>query len=357
MSNDNVQQNTSSPVALTIDEAADAILNNWRDADEPSQEGNLEATEESSETIEEAVNEDSEKQVTEDETTDLVEDESHEENEDDSETEVSEETEEESESEDQEEEELIEILPDDSIVEVTVDGKVEQVSVKSLKRLHGQEASLTKKSQQVASQRKEADEALKQADFVMQNMLKRAEERYKPYSEVDMLLASKTMEADDFALLRNEANQAESDLKYLKEESQQFYTEAQEKMVAQQQENAQKAIEVLQKDIPEWSTKLYDQIREFSISSGLPEQEVNQYTDPTVIKLLHKAMLYDNSKKVANVKKVKAKKTKVLRSKKAPPSPKQTKDVRKQAAYDKLRTQGGTDLDDISAAILAGWEA
>jgi hypothetical protein len=68
-------------------------------------------------------------------------------------------------------------------------------------------------------------------------------------------------------------------------------------------------------------------------------------------------MLYDKSKKTANVKKVKAKKTKVLRSKKAPPSPKQTKDVRKQAAYDKLRTQGGNDLDDISAAILAGWES
>jgi len=355
MSNDNVQQNPTSPVALTIDDAAEAILNNWRDADEPSQEGNLEATDDSGETTDEAVIEDTENEVAEDENEDPEQTSQEEiEDEDNSETEDQDENSEESEEESEEE---LEVLPDEAIVEVTVDGNVEQVSVKSLKRLHGQESSLTKKSQEVSNQRKEADEALKQADFVMQSMLTRAEERYKPYAEVDMLLASKTMEADDFALLRSEANQAQSDLKYLKEESQKFYTEAQEKMVAQQQENAKKAIEVLQKDIPEWSTKLYDQIREFSITSGLPEQEVNQYSDPTVIKLLHKAMLYDKSKKTANVKKVKAKKTKVLRSKKAPPSPKQTKDVRKQAAYDKLRTQGGSDLDDISAAILAGWES
>ncbi len=354
MSTDNVQQNTP-PVALSIDEAAEAILNNWRDADEPSPEGNLEATDDSGETTDEAVNEDTENEVAEDENED-PEQTPTEENEDESETEDQDENTDDSEEESPEEEE-IEVLSDDAIVEVSVDGNVEQVSVKSLKRLHGQESSLTKKSQEVSSQRKEADEALKQADFVMQTMLTRAEERYKPYSEVDMLLASKTMESDDFALLRSEANQAQSDLKFLKEESQKLYTEAQEKMSVFQRENAKKAIEVLQKDIPDWSTELYDDIRSFSISSGLPEQEVNQYSDPTVIKLLHKAMLYDKSKKTANVKKVKAKKTKVLRSKKAPPSPKQAKDVRKKAAYDKLTSQGGKDLDDISAAILAGWEA
>ena len=352
MSNDNVQQSPTSPVALSIDEAAEAILNNWRDADEPSQEGNLEATEDSSETNDDSVNEDTENDVSDDTNEDPEQQSQENELDNESETEDQDENSDESEEESEEEEE-IEILADDAIVEVTVDGNVEQVSVKSLKRLHGQESSLTKKSQEVSQSRKEADEAIKQADFVMQSMLTRAEERYKPYSE----LASKTMEADDFALLRNEANQAQSDLKYLQEESQKLYTEAQDKMVAQQRENATKAIEVLKQDIPEWSTQLYDQIREFSITSGLPEQEVNQYSDPTVIKLLHKAMLYDKSKKTANVKKVKAKKTKVLRSKKAPPSPKQTKDVRKQAAYDKLRTQGGKDLDDISAAILAGWES
>lgn len=356
MSNDNVQQNPTSPVALTIDDAAEAILNNWRDADEPSQEGNLEATDDSGETTDEAVIEDTENEVAEDENEDPEQTSQEEiENEDNSETEDQNENSEESEEES--EEELIEILPDDAIVEVSVDGNLEQVSVKSLKRLHGQESSLTKKSQEVSNQRKEAEEAINEANFVMQNMLKRAEERFKPYSEVDYLLASKTMEADDFALLRQEATQAESDLKFLRQEADTLYNKFKEKNVAQQRENAKNCIEVLERDIPDWSPDLYDQIRKFSIDSGLPEEQVNNYADPVVLKLLHQSMLYSKMKEKATVVKKKAVKSKVLRSKKAPPKPVSNNVARKKAAYQKLAKSGGSDLDDISAAILAGWES
>jgi hypothetical protein len=52
MSNDNVQDTSNSePVALTIDDAAEAILGNWEDADKEDQpsEDALEATEETTE--------------------------------------------------------------------------------------------------------------------------------------------------------------------------------------------------------------------------------------------------------------------------------------------------------------------
>ena len=112
---------------------------------------------------------------------------------------------------------------DDAMVEVTVDGKVVQQSVKELKRLAGQEASLTRKSQETASKRKEADEAINKNHAVFQTLLAKAEEKYKPYAEVDMLLASKTMEAEDFALLRKEAQDAGNDSKFLREEADKFY--------------------------------------------------------------------------------------------------------------------------------------
>ena len=54
-------------------------------------------------------------------------------------------------------------------------------------------------------------------------MLKKAEERYKPYSEVDMLVASKTMDDGDFAALRKEAQLAHDDVRFLKEEADNFY--------------------------------------------------------------------------------------------------------------------------------------
>ncbi len=353
MSNDNVQSNTpEEPVALDLDGAAEAILKNWEDAEKPS-EGNLEANDESVETTEESSNENTESEVEVEENDDLQEE--------DPETEESDESEVEDETSEEQEEEPVEeevaILEDDAVVQVTVDGKTEEVSVKSLKRLHGQESSLTKKSQEVSNQRKEAEEAINEANFVMQNMLKRAEERFKPYSEVDYLLASKTMEADDFALLRQEATQAESDLKFLRQEADTLYNKFKEKNVAQQRENAKNCIEVLERDIPDWSPDLYDQIRKFSIDSGLPEEQVNNYADPVVLKLLHQSMLYSKMKEKATVVKKKAVKSKVLRSKKAPPKPVSNNVARKKAAYQKLAKSGGSDLDDISAAILAGWES
>ena len=76
--------------------------------------------------------------------------------------------------------------------------------------------AFTRKSQAVAQQRKDAEAALQKSDAVLQAMLQKAEERYKPYSEVDMLVASKTMDDADFAALRKEAQQAHDDVRFLK---------------------------------------------------------------------------------------------------------------------------------------------
>ena len=84
-----------------------------------------------------------------------------------------------------------------------------------------------RKSQETASKRKEADEAINKNHAVFQTLLAKAEEKYKPYSEVDMLLASKTMEAEDFALLRKEAQDAGNELKFLREEADKFYSDVQ----------------------------------------------------------------------------------------------------------------------------------
>ena len=97
-----------------------------------------------------------------------------------------------------------------------VDGETQQVSLKSLKRLHGQEASLTRKSQEVAAKRKEAEEALGKADISYRKLLERAESRMKPYAEVDMLVASRQMSSEDFAAFRKEAKAAEDDPKVSK---------------------------------------------------------------------------------------------------------------------------------------------
>ena len=344
MSMDNVNESSNPVAAESIDDAAEAILGMWEDAEELSeedQEAEVEAADETE--VAEAEEDENEEDL-----------ESDEDDEDPEDEDTEEDDEEEASEEDEDDEEEVQVLDEESLVEIVVDGETKQASVKDLKRLYGQEASLTRKSQEMASQRKLADEQLQKADASLQAMLTRAQERYKPYSEVDMLVASKQMSADDFTALRAEARQAEEDLKFLSEEADQFYGYVKQQQSESLQQQAKECIKVLQQDVPDWSNDLYNDIRSYAISQGLPEDQVNQYADPNVIKLLNKARMFDQTKKVATVKKAKAAK-KVLRSKKAPPNSAELKKQNQQRKVDKLRANAN-DLDNIADVIMSNWQ-
>ena len=342
---DNVQENTSvaEPVALSLDEAADAILSRWEQKDAEQQPS------EDPETIETP-------DVTE-ETADIEEIDAEEtDNPEEEETEQDDEDAEETEDEDEADDKEAEGVSDDTEVEVTVNGKTQLHSVGSLKRLAGQEAAITQKSQQVATQRKVLDDAIGKNHLAFQKMLEKANERWKPYSEVDMLVAAKAMETEDFAALRKEAEEAYNDLRFLNEEADAFYKNVQEQQQSQLQEAAKECVKVLAEDIPDWDNKLYNDIRTYAVSQGLDETEVNNYVDPAVIKILNKARLYDAGKQVATVKKKAATTKKVLRNSKAPMGDKQRKSQKVADAKAKLR-ESGNDLDDIANALLSRWEA
>ena len=347
----NVQNATPSAAYEDIDDAADAILDRWSDGEDLSEDEELEATDEAPDETEEA-------------TDDIDEDD------DDQEDEGSDEDPDEDTVDDDEDEtteddgDLDEVeLSDDSLVEITVDGDTKQASLKDLKRLYGQEASLTRKSQEVASRRKEADDALARTDFSYRKLFERAEARNKPYQELDMLVASRSMSVEDFAALRREAKEAETDLKFLQEESNSFYQETQKQFQAQQQQAAQECIKTLQENVPGWDNEMYNNIREYAVSVGLPKEAVDQYVDPNVIMLLNKARMYDQTKATASTKKAKAMKVKtskgkVLRSKKAPPSTVDANTRKREQTAKRVRDNRSRvgDLDDIADALMSRWE-
>ena len=351
MDNNNVQINEDSqPRSLDADDAADAILSRWEDAETLSDEGE-EAT-------------DDPQQEDEDET---PEDTSDDDQDDETEQTDEEDDEDPDESEEPETDEADEVelsIDDDTEVEIIVDGETQRVSIAALKRLHGQEASLTRKSQDLAAQRKEADAAFQKANISYQTLLERAEARAKPYSEVDMLVASRQMDADDFAKLRSESKDAEADLKFLREEADAFYRGAQDQQKVLHQQAASECVKVLQAQMPDWSNDVYNDIRSYAVSQGLPSEQVDQYVDPQVIMLLNKARLYDQTKATAETKKQKAKVIrakdsntgkKILRSTKSP-AREDSKARRVKKAHDVLRSKTG-DADDIAEALLARWEA
>ena len=346
----NEQNVNSEPQALDVDDAADAILGRWDDGETLSEVE-----------VEDATSEDlAETEVDEDEIDDEEDDQDELDLEDPDEDETTDEDVEEDEDEDDEEDEEPLAASDDQIVDIAVNGESKKVSVKDLKRLYGQEASLTKKSQDLATQRKQSEEQLAQTQMSYQKLLERAEARYKPYADIDMLVASREMDAETFSQLRQDAKQAEDDLKFLQEESGQLVSQAQQQHQQATREAAADCVKVLQEQLPDWGNELYSDIRDYAVKSGLPKDQVDQYTDPQVIMLINKARLYDQSKESANSKKAKAKLKKsksgkkVLSSKKAPPSKKSIQKANKQKQMDML--SGAKDLDDIADALMSRWE-
>jgi hypothetical protein len=245
------------------------------------------------------------------------------------------------------------VLEDESLVEIKVDDEVLKVSVKDLKRLYGQEASLTKKSQQVAAKRKEMEQESLKTAAILDKMYKKAEERWKPYSEVDMLLASKQLDTEQFAALRAEAQAAYEDFRFVSEEADSFLKQSQSQQQQKLKEAAVDAVKVLKENIPNWNTNLYDSIREYAVNHGMPQEMVNSLVDPVAIQIIHKARLYDEGKKIATKKKDLSPK-KVLKTTKAS-DPKAMNPNKMAESAQRLKASG--DLDDAAELFLSRWSA
>jgi hypothetical protein len=343
--NSGVDSEVNVKAALHFDspeDAAETILKGWEDEDNES----------SSSTTEEKPKDPSPRQQEESEG-EVEEDLDVEETNTDPEEGDEEDTETEDDSEEPEgEEKDSKTLDDDATVEVKVDDEVLKVSVKDLKRLYGQEAALTKKSQQVAAKRKEVEQEGIKTAAILDKMYNKAAERWKPYAEIDMLVASKQLDNEAFAALRAEAQAAYEDFRFVSEEANAFVQETQAQQQAKLKEAAAEAVTVLKEAIPNWSNSLYDSIREYAISTGMQADVVNNLVDPVAIQLIHKARLYDEAKKIATKKKVNTPK-KVMKST-ALSNPKGMDNSQKQElAANRLKNSG--DMDDAADLFLSRW--
>lgn len=336
--------------AYSIDDATDAFLDRWKDAEKPSEKKEEEDTEVDAPKEAKASKDATDSQADE-QTEDDTEDESDEAQEEAQDEDESEDTEEES-DEDGSDEETKEpkALGDDDEVEITIDKEKRKVPVKELKRLYGQEAALTKKSQQVAAQRKEVEaQGTKQA-AVLDQLFQRAQAKWEPYAKVDMLLASKELDTESFAALRAEAQAAYDEFTFVSVEANKFMQDAQARQAEHTKVKAQEATKVLKETIPNWSNDLYDKIRTYAVDNGFDSDAIARVTDPVAILMMHKARLYDEGKKIKLKPKAKAP-TKVLKSSNTNAqdlvSDKGTK------AMKQLKSTGS--IDDAVEAMMARW--
>lgn len=321
--------------ALTEDDAAGAFLSRWSDTDpQVAASQTPENEDERNENDEVVVPEAEEVQeVVEEVEADL-----------EQEAEVETEVEEEAES-------TGKVADDDAVASIKVDGKDLQVSVKDLKRLYGQEAALTKKSQEVAEQRKVVEESNQRAAAQLDRLHAKAQARWEPYSKIDMMVAAKTLDTEQFTALRAEAQAAYDDFRFITQEVDGFVKETNAQRERTIRETAQKSVKYLAEKIPGWNQQVYDDVRAYAESTGMPKRIVDGIVDHFSLEMIHKAMKFDQAKAVVTKKVVKTP-TKVLKTS-AQVTTKETKADATLKARKAAQASGTTE--DAANLFLARW--
>jgi len=248
---------------------------------------------------------------------------------------------------------------EDAVVKIKIDGQEVTATVKDLKRLYGQEASLTRKSQEAAELKKRAEDVATRHVTGLEALLARAKEQAAPYANINFLALTKdpNVSSEELSALSDAANRAFDNVRYLETELDGVIKAAQDQRQQQMMQMAREAIKTLtdpKNGIHGWNEQMYNDIRSFAVSSGMDAQVVNEMVDPVAFKILHMAMQYQKGKTaVTKTKKIdktpkriiKGTPDEVVKSAKADPN---------RAMLKKLQQSGS--VDDAADAFLAQWE-
>lgn len=256
-------------------------------------------------------------------------------------------------------------------VKIKVGDEEKEVPVKELTRLYGQEAALTKKSMEVAEQRKTFEGKLQEQAVTTNALLERAKQRFEPYSKIDFnLLAASVakgeLSSEEYTALRQAAQASWEDVQFLEKHTTAFMQKISDQRNADTQTKAKEAIKVLSGPVEKggiegWTPKLYDDIRAYAIAEGAPAEVVNSVVDPWAIKLMHAAMLYargtGKAKGTVTVTKVNKTPKKIVKTTESPAASR--RDAGKSAAaaksFERLKSSGSQD--DAAEALLARWQS
>lgn len=247
---------------------------------------------------------------------------------------------------------------DDSYFKLKVGDEELEVAAKDLKRLYGQEAALTQRSQVLAEQRKKAEEETTKAVASLNLLMTRATERAAPFKNIDFYKAAQELTPDQMQNLRQEAMQRFEEENFLRNELKGFMETLKAKQEEAIETQAKEAVSQLTDPaspfyLEDWGDKLYDQLCEFAVHNGLKQEVVEQLTDAPVFKLLHQAMLYQKgAKAVVVTKKVNKEPKKIMKGTSAPAARTPDSDKEK-AASQRLRRTGSTE--DAAEVFLARW--
>ncbi|MFI4971141.1 MAG: hypothetical protein ACHP7H_00560 [Hyphomicrobiales bacterium] len=248
---------------------------------------------------------------------------------------------------------------DETYVKIKVGDEEHEVPVKDLKRLWGQEAALTRNSQEVSDARKVIDAERAKNIAAYDVILKQVSERANEYRALPwtQLMKDPNVPADQLQALQAEATKAFEQEQFIRNELDGFMTKVTEEQKAERAKAAQSCIKALTTSesphhIKGWNEAVYNDLRAFGSEMGLAKEMVNSLTDPGAFKVLHMAMQFKRG--LTKVKTVKVNKTptKIVKNSAAAPAARSSsKTVTAKTAVQKAVKSGSQD--DAIKAFLA----
>lgn len=254
---------------------------------------------------------------------------------------------------------------EDTFVRVKVGDEEREVSVKDLKRLYGQEASLTRKSQEVSDQRRVADEGIAKNVAALNIMNEKAKARYAPYATIDWVGLQKNPDvtAADINALSAEAKAAYEDVSFYEKDLTTLMTTISDKQKADHKVQAKECVSALETPstadkpnplhIEGWNDKVYDELRGFARELGAPEASVNSMVDPVAFKILHMALQFKRSSSKVLTVKTKKSPTKIVKSSASISSSKPTASATDRTKALANLKRSGSEEDAVNA-FMAG---
>ncbi len=195
---------------------------------------------------------------------------------------------------------------------VKVDGEEFEVSLDELRDGYQRQSDYTRKSQSLAEQRKAYEANLQavqnernQYAQVLEQMSENQNYQLQQFEDINW----KELKDDDpmeYMEKRLEYQEAKDRISQLNNERARVHQQNQAEITQVLTEKVQKEAELLSAALPEYAdpgSNLKTDIRNYALSLGFPENEIDSISDHRVVLVLHKAMMQDNAAK--GVKKVK----------------------------------------------------
>lgn len=248
---------------------------------------------------------------------------------------------------------------DETYVKVKVGDEEHEVPVKDLKRLWGQEAALTRNSQEVAAERKNVEAGHAKNIAAYDVMLKRTTERADAYRALPwtQMLKDPNVPADQLTALQAEAQKVYDEEAFIKNELDGFMQKVTEEQKVERVKAAQSCIKALMTPesptyIKGWNNAVYNDLRSFGTEMGIDKDTVNTLTDPGAFKILHMARQFHRGASKVVTKKVNKTPTKIVKNSASAPATRSTaKTVTTKSAVAKAKKTGS--MEDAANAFLA----